>query len=148
MAGLASDELREEIMSSIQLRWLVGLACLVGLVIFFLFQKINIAALMEIDGKTSVFIFNKSFRFVLNDVLMIGVIYALFGQRRFVYFAIAVQIFGVLFLLLPYFILKLYFHASNGPLISFLHRLVLNPTLMILLIPAFWLQSRNQNFKT
>jgi exosortase F-associated protein len=131
-------------MTSQQTRWLIGVASLVGLIVFYLFQKINIASLIGIDDKTASFLFNKTFRFIWNDVLMIGVIYALFGQKRFVYFALAVQVFGILFVLLPYFVLKLYFHAGNGPLISFLHRLVLNPTLMILLIPAFWLQTRQE----
>jgi exosortase F-associated protein len=131
-------------MSAQQGRWLVGSASIVGLVLFYLFQRVNVAALIGIDGKTAMFLFNKTFRFVVNDGLMVGLIYALFGQRRLVYFALAVQVFGIFFVLLPYFVLKLYFHASNGPLISFLHRLILNPTLMILLIPAFWLQTRNQ----
>jgi exosortase F-associated protein len=75
---------------------------------------------------------------------MIGLIYALFNRKQFILFAFLVQAFGLVFILTPYFILKLYFHAGNGPLISFLHRLILNPTLMILLIPAFWLQLQNE----
>ena len=132
-------------MTELQKRWLIGIGSLVALIVFYVFQRINIASLIGIDGKTATFLFNKTFRFVWNDVLMIGVIYALFAQKRFVYFALAVQVFGILFVLLPYFVLKLYFHAGNGPLISFLHRLVLNPTLMILLIPAFWLQNRQES---
>lgn len=131
-------------MTEKQTRWLVGVSSVVALIALYVFQRINVASIMGIDGKTATFLFNKTFRFVVNDVFMIGVIYALFGQRRFVYFALVVQVFGILFVLLPYFVLKLYFHASNGPLVSFLHRLVLNPTLMILLIPAFWLQTRQQ----
>lgn len=127
-------------MSTNSWRWLIGLTCLTGLVFFFLFQRFNMAAFVGISGKSFVFIFNKSIRFIINDALMIGVIYSLFLQKRFIYFALMVQLFGILFILIPYFILKLYFHTGNGPLVSFLHRLVLNPTLMILLIPAFWVQ--------
>lgn len=127
-----------------QTRVLIGFVSVLGLLMFFLFQRVNVAGWIGVDGKTSAFLFNKTFRFIWNDVLMIGVINALFGQKRFVYFALMVQLFGILFVLLPYFVLKLYFHADNGPLISFLHRLVLNPTLMILLIPAFWLQTRHE----
>jgi exosortase F-associated protein len=67
-------------------------------------------------------------------------IYGLFQERKYVLFAIGVQLAGLLFVLLPYFILKFQYPAYNGPLISFLHRLVLNPLLMLLLIPAFYLQ--------
>lgn len=132
-------------MNTTPMRWGLGMACGAGLILFFLFQQANVAALAGIEGKTAVFLFNKSFRFVLNDLLMIGIIYALFGQKQYIYFALVVQAFGIVFLLIPYFVLKIYFHSGNGPLVNFLHRLVLNPTLMILLIPAFWLQSRKSS---
>jgi exosortase F-associated protein len=126
-------------------RWIVGFSSSICLVLFFMFQRNDMAGLLGIENQTSAFIVSKTIRFIVNDVLMIGVIYALFGQKRFVYFALVVQVAGIVFLLIPYFILKLYFHADNGPLVSFLHRLVLNPTLMMLLIPAFWLQSRKNS---
>jgi exosortase F-associated protein len=135
-------------MASIKLRWILGISSVLGLLSLFLFQKTNVAGFIGIDGGTARFIFNKTFRFVLNDILMIGLIYALFTQKRFVLFALVVQVLGIVFVLLPYFILKLYFHTGNGPLVSFLHRLILNPTLMILLIPAFWLQGRKQKLST
>ena len=75
---------------------------------------------------------------------MIGLIFAIFYKRKYVWFAFGVQVFGFLVVLIPYFVLKLYFHAGNGPMVSFLHRLILNPTLMVLLIPAFWLQLRGE----
>lgn len=130
-------------MRSVGWRWLIGLSSVAGLLLLFLFQRINFAAMLHLDGATAMFIFNKTLRFVVNDVLMIGIIFSLFAQKRFILFALAVQVIGIVFILIPYFVLKLYFHTGNGPLISFLHRLILNPTLMALLIPAFWLQTRN-----
>jgi exosortase F-associated protein len=86
------------------------------------------------------FIVNKSIRFLANDALMIGLLYALFTERKYVLFALWVQLAGFVFFLIPYFVLKLVFEANNGPLVSFLHRLILNPTLLIMLIPAFYYQ--------
>ncbi len=131
-------------MRSVGWRWLIGLSSVAGLLLLFLFQRINLAAMLHLDDTTAMFIFNKTFRFVVNDVLMIGIIFSLFAQKRFILFALAVQVIGIVFVLIPYFVLKLYFHTGNGPLVSFLHRLILNPTLMALLIPAFWLQTRNR----
>ena len=131
-------------MRSLGWRWLIGLSSVAGLLLLFLFQRINLAAMLHLEGATVMFIFNKTFRFVVNDVLMIGIIFSLFAQKRFILFALAVQVIGIVFVLIPYFVLKLYFHTGNGPLVSFLHRLILNPTLMALLIPAFWLQARNR----
>jgi exosortase F-associated protein len=130
-------------MKALYLRWWVGMGCAVGLVLFYLFQQIEMAVVLGITNKTTAFIVTKTVRFVVNDLLMIGVIYALFARKRLVYFALIVQAFGIVFLLVPYFVLKLYYQTGNGPLVSFLHRLVLNPTLMLLLIPAFWLQERS-----
>jgi len=121
----------------------IGILSVSGLILIFLFQGFNIARIM---GWTSdslyAFLINRTFRFIFNDLFAIGLIYALFGQRKYVVFSVWVQLAGMLFFLFPYFILKLYFPNYNGPLISFLHRLILNPTLLLLLIPAFYYQQR------
>jgi exosortase F-associated protein len=123
---------------------IVGVLCAAGLAVVYLFQRIDVAALLGAgDTKIQRFLVNRTIRFLLNDIFMIGIIYALFRERKYVVFAIWVQVAGIIFLLIPYFILKMRFPHYNGPMINFLHRLILNPTLMILLIPAFYIQRRN-----
>lgn len=129
-------------------RWTIGLLAGVLLVAFFMVQRASVAQTLGFTDKSVVFVFDKTFRFVVNDLLMVGIIYSLYGQRRYVYFALWVQLVGIIFILIPYLIIKLYFEAGNGPMVSFLHRLIINPTLMILLIPAFWLQSRKHQSST
>ncbi|MFN3841570.1 MAG: exosortase F system-associated membrane protein [Cyclobacteriaceae bacterium] len=116
---------------------------LLGLLLVFLFQRIEIATALGVQDNMWKFVTNRSIRFILNDLLSLLLIYGLFPQRKYVLFAIGVQVFGSVFILLPYFILKFEYPSYNGPLISFLHRLVLNPLLMLLLIPAFYLQNEN-----
>lgn len=124
-------------------RILVGAGCLGGLIVVFLFQRQNIAGHFGwADTAASRFILNRTIRFLLNDAFAIGILYALFAERKYLIFALWVQLAGTVLFLLPYFVLKLYFPAYNGPLLSFLHRLVLNPTLLLLLIPAFYYQKR------
>lgn len=124
-------------------RIIVGVFSALGLFLIFLFQRIDYTVGMyTTDSYIVRFIVNRSIRFLLNDMFAIGLIYALFEEKKYVIFSLWVQIFGLLFLLLPYFVLKLYFPTYNGPLISFLHRLILNPTLILLLIPAFYFQRR------
>lgn len=119
----------------------VGLLCGVGLVTVYLFQKTDLASFLGIGARPiDRFLINRSVRFLLNDALAIGVIYALFEKRKYVIFSLWVQLAGVVLFLIPYFILKIYHPSYNGPLISFLHRLILNPTLLLLLIPAFYYQ--------
>jgi exosortase F-associated protein len=120
---------------------LIGLLSLTGLVIVFLFQRLDVATMLGVGGADiNRFLVNRTVRFLLNDAFAIGLIYALFMERKYVIFALYVQAAGVILFLIPYFILKLYFQSYNGPLISFLHRIILNPTLLMLLIPAFYYQ--------
>jgi exosortase F-associated protein len=126
-----------------KVRIVLGIVSVAGLVMVFLFQRINIAAAMDVsDLYIYQFMINRSIRFVLNDFLAIGLIYALFGERKYVVFALWVQGIGIVFFLVPYFMLKIQYPAYNGPLLSFLHRLILNPTLLLLLIPAFYYQKK------
>lgn len=85
------------------------------------------------------FIVNRLVRFLLNDNLMLLLIYALFYERKYVKFGLAVELFGFFFLLIPYFVLR-YEFSINPMYISFIHRLIINPTLMLLLIPAIYIQ--------
>ena len=124
-----------------RLRVVVALLSIAGMVLVFLFQRIDVASMMGI-GEPAIyrFLVNRTIRFLLNDAFAIGLIYALFEERKYVIFSLYVQVAGIVLFLLPYFVLKIYFPAYNGPMISFLHRLVLNPTLLMLLIPAFYYQ--------
>jgi exosortase F-associated protein len=120
----------------------VGVFSVAGLVLVFLFQRQDVAVLLGVKENVWRFIINRSIRFIINDGLAILFIYALFYERKYVLFAVWVQVFGMVFVLIPYFIIKFNFPGYNGPLISFLHRLVLNPTLLLLLIPAFYYQKK------
>ena len=128
--------------SRLSTRIVLAVLAVAGLVVVFLYQRIDIGAMVGIDNASWKFIVNRSIRFLLNDALAILLIYALFQERKYVVFSIWVQLFGMLFILVPYFIIKFNFPYYNGPLVSFLHRLVLNPTILLLLIPAFYYQKK------
>ena len=129
-------------------RIVVGVFCVSGLVVVYLFQRIDVANYLGVESPLIYkFLINRSIRFLLNDALAIGVIYALFKERKYVIFSLYVQVIGVVLFLLPYFILKIYFPGYNGPLISFLHRIILNPTLLMLLIPAFYYQRKKSRIE-
>jgi len=123
-------------------RFILAAISVAGLVLVFLFQRQDVAGMLGMEDNFWRFIINRSIRFIINDVLAILLIYALFYERNYVVFAVWVQLCGMVFVLIPYFILKFNFPGYNGPLVSFLHRLVLNPTLLLLLIPAFYYQRR------
>ena len=124
---------------SLTMRYFLGVGCCLGLAAVYLLQDMKMgAALLPSDPEWR-FIAVKSFRFFLNDVLSIGLIWSLFPRRGYLITALVVQIFGLVFFLIPYFILKIGFGLGDIPLVSFLHRLILNPLLLLLLIPSFWI---------
>lgn len=108
-----------------------------GLITVFLFQQINLAAFMQVEDNRLQFLINRSIRFILNDAFSLLIISGIFFKRKYIWVAIMFQILGLLFILIPYLSFKWWLPSYNGPLISFLHRLVLNPVLLFLLIPSF-----------
>jgi exosortase F-associated protein len=129
----------------VKARLTIGTLSIAGLAGVFLFQELDLSAVFGLSlSPAGKFIFNRSVRFLLNDGLTVLLIYALFCERKYVIFAIYVQLAGLVFVLIPYFIAKMYFPNYNGPLISFIHRLVLNPLILLLLIPAFYYQKQSR----
>ncbi|SMG11089.1 exosortase F-associated protein [Marivirga sericea] len=119
------------------------LISLIGLGVIFIVQRFNYSILFfdSLSGENK-FIFNRGIRFLLNDNLVLLLIYALFYDKKYVKFGLAVEGVGFFFLLIPYFILR-FSTDIDHMYISFIHRLIINPTLMVLLIPAIYIQRNN-----
>lgn len=126
---------------------LIGSALLV-LVLVFVFQRFNYAVALtsffpeglQITQPNTIFMVNKTIRLVLNDVACMVLIYAWFKERK--YLTLSFYLFLVeVFLLLPiYFIVKLSLEGDSeisSPLLSQIHRLIVNPLLMFLLMVGF-----------
>ncbi|UII23892.1 exosortase F system-associated membrane protein [Fulvivirga ligni] len=130
------------------IHWGVLIIAIIGLMIMYLVQR-NIQAFFNslLSDSYYAFVAARIFRFLINDLLMIAVIYALFKKRKYVVFAFYVQLAGIIFILTPYLIIKSY-TSYNGPLLSYLHRLIVNPLLMLLLIPAFLYQEKINQSKS
>jgi exosortase F-associated protein len=127
------------------IRYLCGAVAVVGLAAVYLFQYTDFLYL--ISGKNFSaeyhFIVNRLTRILVNDTCMLILIYALFMDRQILKLTVAIELIDVLVLFPIYLSLKL---PSEGvaeissPLLSQFHRLIVNPTLMILLIPAIYYQ--------
>jgi len=95
-----------------------------------------------------IFAANRTIRFILNDLLAILVIWALFYQRKYVLIAFFIQMLGLFVVLPAYLALKLSLEGASeisSPLLSFLHRIIIHPVLILLLIPAFFLKQISRN---
>lgn len=91
------------------------------------------------------FSINKIIRFTLNDLLSVLFIYGIFQERKYVRLAFGVMFLG-LFLLLPTYLIANYLMGVEGfHKLQFLHRITMNPVLMILLIPAIFYDKSQRN---
>ena len=131
-------------------RIILAVIAISGLAMIYFFQRFNYHEFLTGSNDYSpnfIFVFNRTLRFIFNDLLAILLIWAIFQERKYVLVAFIVQAFG-LFLVLPlYFILKLSFEGASeisSPLLSFLHRIIINPVIILLLIPAFYIQKEKK----
>lgn len=136
-------------------RWLLVFLALAGLAFFYTLQDFDFVSFkarynqsfggqME-EGTEINFIVSRLVRFIANDLLCILLIYALFNNKRYVVFGFYMQLFGlvVLFPIYIFLTLKATSYGEYSVLVP-LYRVVMNPILMVLLIPAFYFQEKNK----
>ena len=132
-------------------KYSLGLLAILMLILMYMLQRTNYCDIiysflgLDLPSNNFQFIFNRTLRFLINDLSVLLLIYVIFESRGLVKIAFFVQLFG-LFVILPlYFYFKLTFEGPSeisSPLLSFIHRIIVNPILMLLLIPAFYYQKR------
>ena len=120
----------------------VLLACFAVMILAttYLFQRMDCAAMVGIDSLNGKFIFNKSLRFLLNDGACLLLVIAFFNRPNYLRISAWVFLVEFIFLLPFYFTLKLTLEGNSeisSPLLSQLHRMIVNPLLMIVLIMGF-----------
>jgi len=118
------------------------------LIALYIFQRFNYAELISLTfNPNTQFIINRTIRFIFNDLAVILLIYALFTNKQLLKIAFSIQLLEMLIILPLYFYFKLSLEGAteiSSPLLSFIHRIVVNPIIMLLLIPAFWFQQQTQ----
>jgi len=131
-------------------KWFVFIGCF-GLVLVYIFQmqifydphqnfSVNDvhAKVPELDVMH--YILSKILRYSLNDGFALLIIWGLFANKKYMRFAVIIFLIGLLILLPLYLALSISFYPNSFTFLNHLHRIVLNPVLMMLLIPAFYYQ--------
>ena len=85
------------------------------------------------------YIIGKYIRFFLNDLFMFFIVYTLYPNKATVNSGLIILSFGGLVLLPLYLILSMNPSDSSIHFLHHLHRITMNPILMMLLIPALYL---------
>lgn len=132
-------------LKAVDVLFLLFAALTLGLV--FLFQKFNylhfIATHLSVEEyfhANTYFIFNKTLRLLLNDVACMAIIYVLFKEAKYLRMSFYVLLIELLVILPLYLIFKLSLEGPteiSSPFLSQIHRLIVNPMLMILLMIGF-----------
>lgn len=89
------------------------------------------------------FVVSKALRLVLNDIACLFIIWAVFLEKKYLMVAWYLFILELAFIFPAYVVLKLTFEGASeisSPFLSQIHRLVVNPILMFLLIMGFFYQ--------
>lgn len=127
-------------------RWTIAAVALLVLLLSFQFRTLNFTGLLLGHGASDfqawIIIANKVVRYLVNDLAALALLWVIFQRRDYLQLAVLVLLFGLFVLLPVYFVGYFYFQDFFGITLSYLHRLVMNPTLMMLLIPLFYLQIR------
>jgi exosortase F-associated protein len=129
----------------------LSVLALVILASVYIFQHTSLTSLMiSLLDQSSwrihpnlVFAINRAARLVLNDLACFILIYAFFQDRKYLKVAFWVFLVELLVILPLYLSVKLSLEGDSeisSPLLSQIHRLIVNPTLMILLIMGFFYQ--------
>lgn len=131
-------------------RLLMVILAVVGLVIIYLIQESlapNAFLTNPISSELN-FSIKKILRVLVNDTCMLLLVYAWFKDVGITRLALWVQAIDILVLVPIYLIVKISLEGPDeisNPLLSQWHRLLVNPTLMILLIPAIYYQRHIQS---
>ena len=109
------------------------------LVLVYVFQRANVAGVVGDFSANTNFVISRTLRLILNDFACFLIVLALFKESRYLRVAFWVFLAELLIILPLYLFFKLSAEGDSeisSPLFSQVHRLIVNPMLMILLI--FW----------
>jgi exosortase F-associated protein len=82
--------------------------------------------------------FNIIYRYSLNSVVSLAIIYILFKNKDLVYFSVWVFIIGFFVFIIPFYFFIENYQKENYLLLFYIRRFLIQPILLLLLLPAFY----------
>ena len=86
--------------------------------------------------------FGLLFRFTMNTVLSLGIIYVLFKDVQMVKFALVLYYFFFMLLIISFFFIIYYVNGHNNLALFYVRRFLIQPIFVILFVPAFYYQKQ------
>ncbi|NOT76602.1 MAG: exosortase F system-associated protein [Cyclobacteriaceae bacterium] len=124
-------------------RWIIGIIAVMILGFAYLFQNYDFSSLVGSYSPNAKFIINKTIRFLLNDTACLLLIMVIFNKSSYLRVSTWIFLTELIVFLPLYFILKLSLEGDSeisSPLLSQLHRMIVNPLLMFAMIMGFFYQ--------
>ncbi|WP_414655975.1 exosortase F system-associated membrane protein [Flavobacterium sp.] len=84
--------------------------------------------------------FGLSFRFFLNTILSLGILYFLFKDKEMILFASILYLFLFVILIVALFCILHFFKNQENLLLFYVRRFLIQPLFLILFVPAFYYQ--------
>lgn len=82
------------------------------------------------------------FRYYLNSMLSMGLIYLIFRDSRMIKFSIFLYSFFGMILLIGFFFVLKFFGEESKMMLFYIRRFIIQPLFLILFLPAFFYQSK------
>jgi exosortase F-associated protein len=86
--------------------------------------------------------FGLLFRYTLNTVLSLGIIYVLFKDVQMVKFALVLYYFFFMILIISFFFIIYYIKGNNSFALFYVRRFLIQPIFVMLFVPAFYYQKQ------
>lgn len=86
--------------------------------------------------------FGLLFRYTLNTVVSLGIIYVLFKEIQMVKFALVLYYFFFMILIISFFYIIFYIKESNNFVLFYVRRFLIQPIFVLLFVPAFYYQKQ------
>lgn len=82
------------------------------------------------------------FRYFLNTILSLGILYLLFKDKNMISFASILYVLLFVFLIISFFLILHFFKNDENLLLFYVRRFLIQPLFLIVFIPAFYFQKQ------
>jgi exosortase F-associated protein len=85
------------------------------------------------------------FRFTLNTLISLGIIYLLFKDKQMIVFASFLYVVFFVLLIVAFFSILTFFTSQENFLLFYVRRFLIQPLFLIVFVPAFYFQKKKGN---
>lgn len=93
----------------------------------------------------SPFFMNLFFRYFVNSMVSLAIIYLAFPKRDLIKFSVWIFVIGFVVFVIPYYFMLTNYTKENYLMLFYVRRFLIQPVFLLLLLPAFYYQKLTDN---